>query len=142
MSIEQKRDIALSMRTIAVLCLWFLSSVAFAQMDRPSSVSSTVPSYARYEILQSPLLAKLTIRLDRITGNTWQFVSTAKGGFAWQLMPRVGGVNEKLIPGKVNYQLFLSGILAQITILMNTNTGACWYIVEDPKKGDFWSPMQ
>ena len=125
-----------------VLGLCLTPVLAFAQDANPSSLSTTIPSYARYEIVQSPLLAKLTIRLDRTTGRTWEFVTTGKGGFAWQLIPRVGASGQKIVLGKVNYQLFASGIMAKVTILMNTNTGESWYIAEDPKVGEFWAPMQ
>ncbi|TAM27239.1 MAG: hypothetical protein EPN62_00175 [Candidimonas sp.] len=128
--------------TIATLCFCLTPILAFAQQRTLSSLSTTVPNYAKYEIVQSPLLARLTIRLDRFTGETWQFVNTAKKSFAWQLMPRISMAHDEKIPGKVNYQIFVSGIRAQITILMNTNTGTSWYIVEDPKAGDFWTPMQ
>jgi hypothetical protein len=101
-----------------------------------------VPDYARFEVVQSPLLAKLTIRLDRFTGDTWQFVEDKKGDYAWQRMQRINIPNDTKLPGKVNYQIFLSGIRAQITVLMNTNTGASWYIAVDSKEGEFWNPME
>jgi len=106
------------------------------------SQSTVVPDYARYQIVQSPILAKLTIRLDRFTGQTWQFSSTAEGGYAWGLMKRnEASTSDIKVPGKVNYQIFMSGILAQVSILINTNTGASWCIAQDPKLGEFWSPM-
>lgn len=127
---------------ILVLGFCLMPVLAFAQDATPPSASTTVPSYARYEIVQSPLLARLTIRLDRITGSTWEFVTTKNGDFAWQLIPRVAAKGQTIVPGKVNYQLFASGIMAKVTILMNINTGQSWYIAEDPKQGEFWAPMQ
>jgi hypothetical protein len=88
------------------------------------------------------MLAKLTFRLDRYTGDTWLFVTTKDDGFAWERMVRISLPNDTKVPGKVNYQIFLSGIRAQISVLMNTNTGVSWYVAEDPKEGVFWSPMQ
>ncbi len=121
--------------------LTFASSPLLAQGENTTSLSSTVPDSARFEVVQSPLLAKLTFRLDRFTGDTWQFVSTKDNSYAWERIKRIHVQNDAKVPGKVNYQIFLSGVRAQITVLMNTTTGASWYIAEDPKEGAFWSPM-
>jgi hypothetical protein len=107
-----------------------------------TSSSSSISDSARFEVVQSPILAKLTIRLDRFTGDSWQFVTTEKGGFTWQPLSRGNEAGDVKVPNKVNYQIFLSGIRAQITVLMNVNTGATWYIATDPKEGEFWSPIQ
>lgn len=128
--------------TILAIGLFLVPVLAFAQDATPPSATTTVPNYARYEIVQSPLLARLTIRLDRFTGRTWEFVTTKSGGFAWQAIPRVGASGQTFTPGKVNYQLFTSGLMAKVTILMNVNTGKSWYIAQDPKEGEFWTPMQ
>ena len=126
---------------LGFLCITFASAPLSAQ-ENAVSLSSTVPDSARYEVVQSPLLAKLTFRLDRFTGETWQFVTKKKGGYAWQRVERLELSNDSKVAGRVNYQMFLSGIRAQTTVLINTNTGASWYIAEDPKEGVFWSPME
>jgi len=126
-------------------CLFvFCSSPLFAAGDNTVTThqSTTVPESARFEVVQSPLLAKLAFRLDRYTGETWQFVSTQDKSYAWQRIKRIALPNDTKTTGKVNYQIFLSGIRVQVTILMNTTTGASWYIAEDPKEGVFWSPME
>ena len=124
-------------------CLFVLfSSTLLAAGENTTHQSTTVPDSARFEIVQSPLLAKLAFRLDRFTGETWQFVSTLDNSYAWQRIKRISLQNDTKNTGKVNYQVFLSGIRAQVTILMNTTTGASWYIAEDPKEGVFWSPME
>ncbi len=128
---------------IIISCLLaFGSSPLLAESENPTHQSTTVPDSARFEVVQSPLLAKLAFRLDRFTGETWQFVSTQDNSYAWQRIRRISLPNDTRAPGKVNYQIFLSGIRAQVTILINTTTGASWYIAEDPKEGVFWSPME
>lgn len=117
------------------------ASLGGAQDSTPSA-SSTVPASARFEIVQSPLLAKLAFRLDRYTGETWQFVKDTKGGYGWQRVQKIDVPNDVKVPDRVNYQIFMSGILAQVTLLINTNTGVSWYIAEDPRQGIFWSPME
>ncbi len=122
--------------------LTFPSPPLLAQGENATSQSSSVPDSARFELIQSPLLAKLTFRLDRFTGDTWQFVSTKDKSYTWERIKRIAAQNDVKVPGKVNYQIFLSGIRAQVTVLMNTNTGTSWNIAEDPKEGVFWSPME
>ena len=121
--------------------LIFASSPLLAEGGNATNLSSAVPDSSRFEVVQSPLLAKLTFRLDRFTGDTWQFVTTNDNSYAWERISRIPVPNDTKVPKKVNYQIFLSGIRAQITVLINTNTGASWYIAEDPKEGAFWSPM-
>ena len=129
-------------KTIFLLAFFSVlaASLVVAQ-ENAVSLSSAVPDSARFQVVQSPLLAKLAFRLDRFTGDTWQFVSKQKGGFAWQRVERIELPNDTKVPGKVNYQIFLSGLRAQVTVMINTNTGASWYIAEDPKEGVFWSPI-
>lgn len=129
-------------RWIVILILTLVSSHALAQAHHDASVSSTVPDSARFEVVQSPLLVRLTFLFDRYTGETWQFVTTKAGGFAWEHVNRMPQPNDTKETGKVNYQIFLSGVRAQITLLVNTNTGVSWYVVEDPKNGVFWQPME
>ncbi|HWG87460.1 MAG TPA: hypothetical protein VN679_06725 [Candidatus Acidoferrales bacterium] len=130
-------------RHIVLLVFFYVLTVAWPVMAQENTVSlsSAVPDSARFEVVQSPLLAKLAFRLDRFNGDTWQFVSKQKGGFAWQRVERIALPGDTRVPGKVNYQIFLSGLRAQVTVLVNTNTGVSWYISEDPKEGVFWSPM-
>ena len=77
---------------IGLILLASLSLVTTAPslaQEHPANQSSTVPDSARFEVVQSPLLAKLTLRLDRFSGETWQFVETKNGDYAWQRMPRI-----------------------------------------------------
>jgi hypothetical protein len=71
-----------------VLCLGLLAASPLPAQKNTTSVSSTVPDRARFEILESPLLATLTFRLDRFTGDTWQLVSTKDSTYAWQPVPQ------------------------------------------------------
>jgi hypothetical protein len=133
----------MKLKGLIICCLFaFICSPVWAQSVSATHQSTTVSDTARFEIVQSPLLAKLAIRLDRFSGDTWQFVSTQDNSYAWQRIERISLPNDTKIPGKVNYQIFMSGIRAQVTVLMNTTTGASWYVAEDPKEGVFWSPMK
>lgn len=133
------------MKSVAIFLLSVLCAItttsSYAQ-EHPASISSGVPDYARYQIVQSPLAAKLTIRLDRFMGDTWQLVKATNGSYAWRPMKRIDLPNDTRLPGAVNYQIFLSAIRAEMTVLMNTNTGASWYIDVDRNGGEFWSPVK
>lgn len=133
----------MKLSSLGLCCLLVLGiSTARAEISAATHQSTTVPDTARFEVAQSPILARLTFRLDRFTGETWQLVSTPTNSYAWQPVKRIPLPNDTKAPGKVNYQLFLSGIRAQVTVLVNTTTGASWYAAEDPKTGVFWSPME
>ena len=125
---------------ITLLLLLLVASNVSAQ-DYNVHQSTTVPPSARFEVVQSPLLARLAFKLDRFTGDTWQFVEARGGGYAWQKILRIDVPNNTTRDGSVNYQIFLSSARAQMTILINTNTGVSWYIAEDPEEGVFWRPM-
>jgi hypothetical protein len=117
-----------------------LTSVSSAVQERSASTPSVVPDPARYQVVQSLILAKLTFRLDRFTGATWQFAKKAGDGYTWQQIRRIDVINDTKLNSKVIYQIFLSAIRALVTVLINTNTGASWVITEDPKEGIVWSP--
>lgn len=88
--------------------------------------TSAIPS-ARFEIVQSPLAARWTFRLDRYTGQVWQLVSTADSGQAWQEM----FVAQALVlpsPTKPRFQIFTSGIAARHTFMLDADTGRTWQL--------------
>ena len=131
----------MNIRLTLILVAMFYAHFVNAQ-DGYIHQTTTVPSTSRYEIVQSPLLARLAFKLDRHTGDTWQFVETGSGNFAWQEVTRIYTENDERKPNQTNYQIFMSSIRAQVTILMNTNTGVSWVIAEDPKEGIFWSAFE
>jgi hypothetical protein len=109
--------------------------VAAAGQEYPApshQLTSSNPS-ARYEIVQSPLAARWTFRLDRFTGKVWQNVKTADGGSAWEEMLVIGlPWVPPMSPPK--YQLFSSGIAARFTFLINTDTGKTWELATSKKR--------
>ena len=107
-----------------VLCA--SASTAFA-LDAATHQMTTLPSDARYEIVQSPLAAKWTFRLDRYTGQVYQLVKTEKDDFAWQLM-LIEGYYDLPKPNKPRFVIFNSGIAARFTFLMDTDTGQTWVL--------------
>jgi hypothetical protein len=103
--------------------------------DNPSDVhqATSPPVGARFEIIQSELAAKWTFRLDRFTGQVFQFVKTKEGDPAWEETLVIGrSVGSQATRAK--YQIFTSGIAARFTFLIDTETGKTWELVTSKEK--------
>lgn len=107
---------------------------------------TTLPEDARFEIVQSPLAAKWTFRLDRHTGQVYQLVKTPDDGKAWELMlvedlPAIQGFSEE-----PRFTIFTSGLAARHTFLMDTVTGLSWVLTEVDLGAattiNVWKPFQ
>ena len=117
-----------------------LSSYAY---DTNSAVKSSVEN-GRYEIVQSEIARKLTFKLDKYTGKVYQYVKTSSDSnpYSWQPVYWIGCSDEKEIPTKINYQLFLGGTAVSDCFLLNINTGKTWLLYEDSDgNGNFFSPI-
>ena len=113
----------------------FVANFAYAQ-EKPSSHQKTAtPTDARYEIVQSPIIARLCFRLDRFSGEVSQLVTTRDGAFAWEDM-KVVNLPTIVGPTKPRFQVFTSGILARCTLLIDTDSGMTWSLVEHKEKKD------
>ena len=128
-------------RTYLVIILFFLSvQIAHAQKTNRNQISSA-PATTQFEIIQSELTAKGTYMIDKYTGSVYQMVQGDKGLF-WQKIFAELHSNDKINEGKVNYQLFTSGLAIRMTYLINVNTGATWELAEDEEIGLFWGALE
>lgn len=129
--------------TLAILFLSLCALSASAQ-ESHNSAQTSVPADSRFEIIQSDITAKATFRLDKFTGQIHQMVMNAKGDTLWQLMTKVANPEDTIrLNGKVNYQLFTSGIVVRDTFLININTGATWKLFADSDDNEmYWAPMK
>ena len=126
---------------ICVLLIFIsLCSQVWAQGTNRNQLSS-VPSSSRFEIFQSELAAKITFKIDKYTGQVYQLVQ-GSNGLSWQLIVAEKHSQNKTAEGKVNYQLFTSGLAVRMTYLLNVNTGATWQLAEDSDIGSFWNAME
>src|SRR5579862_7034924 len=102
---------------------------ALAQ-DQPSDIhqSTTTPSGARFEIVQSEVAAKWTFRLDRFAGHVFQLVRTTAGDYTWEEMT-VAGRTVVAQPSRARFQIFTSGIAAKFTFLIDGDTGKTWQLI-------------
>lgn len=122
-----------------------LANTAFAQLNAATHQMTTLPSDARYEIVQSPLAAKWTFRLDRYTGQVYQFVKMENNELfvVWEAMP-VEGLYDIPEPNRPRFVIFSSGIAARHTFLMDSDTGQTWMLgtVTYPAIGDSDEPLE
>ncbi len=111
-------------------------------------LSSSVPG-ARFEIVQSPLAAMWTFRLDRYAGAVWLLMSDDEKNSHWIEMefsrrPKVAN------PTQPRFQLFTSGLAAEHTYLVDTQSGDTWQLTEQMTKlesgemveNDIWSLLE
>ena len=132
----------MNLRTHIVALLVVASAAAHAQTEHsPASKSSEPPPGARYEVVQSPIAVRWTFRLDRFNGRVQQLVATKEGGMTWQPMaihsPPALGVGTK-----PRFQIFMSGVVARTTLLLDTDLGNTWVLVKTKDGGDEWEPLE
>ena len=125
---------------LLILMLVLFASQVWAQETNRHQFSSA-PNTSRFEIIQSELAAKITLKIDKYTGKVFQLV-TGSRGLSWQLITAEKHPNDKATVNKVNYQVFTSGLAVRMTYLINVNTGASWQISEDSKIGIFWKALK
>jgi hypothetical protein len=95
----------------------------------------TTPANSRYEIIQSSIAAKWTFRLDKQTGRVWRLAELTNGDSRWDEMP-VTGAGKPHTTGKAHFQIYMSGLAAQYTFLIDTDTGKTWVAVMGTRQHD------
>jgi len=138
LSAEVRRDTLQCMRHLTLFALFTLT--LFAD-DSTRTVASAAPANARFQIVQSEIVAKGTFKLDRFTGQVWQFVLDSEGVSIWSSMKIDGaGQNNAIAPTSTSprFQIFLSGIAFKFTYLLDTVTGVCWQLVGSSTSNDSW----
>lgn len=116
------------MRTVIALLLLSGTTLAGWQNIRVHQ-STDVPVTARFQIVQSPITARDTFRVDRFTGRVWQQRVDREKSTVWHRIDPPPDTPDS--PNQVNYQVFMSGITVRDTFLMNIHTGACWILTKD-----------
>ena len=127
------------------LAISLLVSSASAQSDAANAHQSTTqPADGRFEIVQSPLAARWTFRLDRYTGHVDQLARIEHDEVTWQEMP-VRDLPSISNPTKPRFILFTSALAARHTFLMDTETGQTWIITSFSLPGSepivVWTPF-
>jgi hypothetical protein len=116
---------------------------ASAQSDFAQHERSAAPPESRYQLVQSTLVARSTFRLDKMLGQIDQIVMRDDSSITWQRVPRREHPSgDPQVTGRVNYQLFLSGLANRHTYLMNVNNGSTWQLVLTKEETLVWEPVQ
>jgi hypothetical protein len=130
---------------LALLLGLLLTGVTRAQITTYPHQSTTLPTNARFEIVQSEVAAKWTFRLDRYTGRVWQLVQTRTNANAWEAMT-VLGLPPQVTPAAPRFQIFTSGIAAKYTLLIDNQSGQTWVLAalvnkDGSQGGSIWEPF-
>jgi len=131
-----RKDISMKKIILTVAICILFSHGLFAENNE----STTTPQDARYEIVQSQLIARNTFRLDRFTGNVAQLVSTNNDKMTWEEMI-VRNLPKIERPTKARFQIFTSGLAARFTFLIDTETGNTWVLTQTFGNILIWDPF-
>lgn len=119
------------MKRLLVAALALNFALCWAQSPTHQGTS---PTGARYELIQSPLAAKWTFKLDRFAGRVWQLVRTKEDENAWEEVPVAGFI--PLVDGaRPRFQIFSSGLAARHTFLIDSINGKTWVLTSTKRKG-------
>lgn len=121
------------MKRIALVALLLcLHQPAVAQSYDPPPQSTSPPVNARFEVIQSPLAARWTFRLDRYAGHVWQLVKTKEDEMTWEETPVLG--ISRTAASRPHFQIFTSGLAARQTFLVDADTGNTWQLVSEKRR--------
>lgn len=111
------------------ICLIIFQFSAFAQENNSNQTTSLCGGH--WEFFMSDVAVKYTFKVDKFTGNVYQFVQRADNTYTWQLIERETSITDIQKQDSINYQLFSSGLGIRYTFLLNTNSGLTWKLVKD-----------
>lgn len=121
-------------RILVIVCFLLTSLCAMAQIDKHSYVSTTQTG-GRFEIIQSPIARRLIFRLDKYTGDVYQYVLGKDNKPLWE---KISNAWLSLILDKekkqdyIKFQLFMGGIAVADCFLLDIETGVTFQLYEDP----------
>ena len=123
-----------------IIVFLLLSSALFSR-EMGLNQNTEVPDTSRFSIIQSTLSADMTFKLDKYTGSVSRMLEGNKGTF-WLKIKREKHADDIKTKNSVNYQIFTSGLSAQMVYLLNVNTGLTWELSENSKLGIFWKAIR
>jgi len=126
--------------------LYVLLYVAFAARGQEIHNQTSPPPNAKFEIVQAQTAAKWAFRLNRFTGQVSQLVKTSKGNQSWENM-RVIDAPKVSTNSYPHFQIFLSGLAAKYSFLIDTDSGKTWVLAtltdDASKETEFgWEPFE
>lgn len=126
------------MKKILVFLIVILSTIHIHAQD--NQAVTTEMNDARFEVIQNPNIRKYTFCLDKVEGNVFLLVQTKSGSSTWQQMDVYPKDDTKYT--EPTYQIFISGLVAADTFLINTKTGRIWMLVQGSNDNILWEEMQ
>ena len=122
------------MKKVVLLFLaLFLSVHIFAQEHQ---AVATKMDNARFEVIQNTIVRKYTFYLDKVEGKVYQLVKTRTGGYSWEEMTIYPKDTQTYT--EPTYQIYMGGIAAADSFLINTKTGRTWCLVQSNDDSILW----
>ena len=131
------------MKKLLLASFVFFSSLTFAQtITVKPNFQTEPPQNSRFEMTQSGIGARFTFRLDKFTGRVWQYVKEANDEDGWEEMIVLP---KPTASSKPKFQIFLSGIGARYSFLIDNDNGNTWLLVsiklKDGSDGSAWQKI-
>lgn len=123
-----------------VLIFIILRLSAFGQQNGTNQTTSL--SDGHWEFFMSDVAAKYTFKVDKFTGDVYQFVQREDKSYTWQFIEKETSDKDIQKQDSINYQLFSSGLGIRFTFLLNINSGLTWQLVKDEKEGYFFHKIE
>lgn len=117
------------MKKVFILCIVIFFSIKLFAIETTGYVA-TSQTGGRFEIIQSNIKRSLFFKLDKYTGDVFQYVLDSEGRGTWQRIDILGKTytdNNTTI----SFQLFLGGIAVADCILLDINSGDTYKLYED-----------
>jgi hypothetical protein len=120
------------MKPLLLLLFSVIPLNIFSQIVENNSYVCTSIADSRFEIIQSDFALRQTYLLDKYRGNVFQLVLDPSDSTNWwsKIEFDRSGFDFVVDSYSVNYQVFISGIAAKSTILVNITTGASYLLVK------------
>lgn len=119
----------MNMKKIYFIILMALLFLSVKAQNNSTSVSTSQIG-GRWEIIQSNIARRYFFKLDKYTGDVYQYVKRQDGKNKWQQLSVIGNalgyLNEE-----ITYQLFMGGIAVSDCLLLNIKTGETYKLYED-----------
>lgn len=120
------------MKKISLLLIGFLAiTISSPAQHIESKAQSTSLAGGRYEIIMSDIALRNSFKVDKFLGDVYLMVRKEDGNITWVKMIKDVAFNNPIMPDKINFQLYMSGIGLKYTFLINIHSGTIWQLVED-----------
>jgi hypothetical protein len=90
----------------------------------------------------SDVAVRYTFKIDKFTGDVFQYVKRTDETYTWQNVEKYRNINDIIKENVINYQLFSSGQGIRYTFLLNTNSGLTWKLVTKEDGGLIFEPFE